>query len=85
MASRKGIDHKALEKKITDLSKALANLDSSADLKKLILLMRRPGWTTPAEFAFATALADTLLAHTKVVASTTQALLAASKAVALEG
>ena len=85
MASRKRVDHKVLEKKITDLSKALANLDSSADLKKLILLIRRPGWTTPAEFAFAVGLVDSLLAQTKVVASTTNALLAASKLVALEG
>jgi hypothetical protein len=60
-------------------------LDSTADLKKLILLMRRPGWTTPAEFAFAAGLVDSLIAQTEVVAGMTRVLLAGSKAVAIDG
>ena len=48
---RVGIDR--LDKKITALSDALAKLGSADDLRKLLLIIRRPGWTTPAELAFA--------------------------------
>ena len=38
-----------LEKQVTALSDALAKLNSPDDWKRLILILRRPGWTTPAE------------------------------------
>ena len=53
------IDLKRLDKKITDLSKALANLGKGTDGKDLLLIIRKPGWTTPAELAFSHALLDT--------------------------
>jgi hypothetical protein len=81
----KRIDHKRLEKKITAVSKALANLNSSDDLRKLILLIRKPGWTTPAEFLFAAGVADTLLAQARVVADLKSVLLKGSRAVSPRG
>lgn len=57
------VDIKRLEKKVTDLSNALAKLSSADDFKKLILILRRPGWTTPAEFAFALAIVDSMNAQ----------------------
>jgi hypothetical protein len=85
MANGKRVDHKRLEKKITDVSKALANLNSADDLRKLILLIKKPGWTTPAEFIFALGVAETLLAQAKVVAATTDLLLKGSRAVSPRG
>jgi hypothetical protein len=40
-----------LDKKITALSKALANLGKGTDGKELLLIIRKPGWTTIAELA----------------------------------
>ncbi len=76
------IDIKQLEKKVTALSDALARLSSKEDFKKLILIIRNPGWTTPAEFIFAAGIVDSMLAHTAALATQKQGLLAGSKAVA---
>ena len=76
------IDHvKILDRKITDLSNALAHLGKGTDLKELIKIIRFPGWTTPAEFAFATALIDSMQAHANALDSLNTQLLAASKLV----
>jgi len=72
----------ALEKKVTDLSNALAHLSSADDFKKLILILRRPGWTTPAEFIFAAAAIDSMLAQTKALTAQKQELLKGAEAVA---
>ena len=64
-----------LEKKVTDVSKALAHLSSGDDLRKLILLIRKPGWTTPAEFAFAFGIADAMLAQVQVLGDLRTALV----------
>lgn len=76
------IDKAKLEKRISALSDALANLNSADDLRKLILLIRKPGWTTPAEYMFALGLVDTMLAQTKVLGEMKTALLRGSQAVA---
>ena len=75
------VDARVLEKKVTALSDALAKLNSADDFKKLILLLRRPGWTTPAEFIFASSIVDTMLAHTKALTLQTGQLLKGSQAV----
>ena len=76
------IDVKQLEKKVTALSDALARLSSKDDFKKLIEILRFPGWTTPAEFIFAAGIVDSMLAHTAALANQKDSLLAGSKAVA---
>lgn len=83
MATR--AQHAVLQKKITALSKALANLGKGTDLRELILIIRRPGWTTPAELRFAVAMVDNLQAQTDLIAKTSKDLLAAAKAVELRG
>jgi hypothetical protein len=75
------VDARVLEKKVTALSDALAKLNSADDFKKLILLLRRPGWTTPAEFIFASSIVDTMLAHTKALTLQKGQLLKGSDAV----
>lgn len=76
------VDHvKVLDKKITELSDALAHLGKSADLKDLIRIIRFPGWTTPAEFAFAVAVIDSMQIHANALNNLNAQLLAASKLV----
>jgi hypothetical protein len=75
------IDKVKLEKRISALSDALANLNSSEDLRKLILLIRRPGWTTPAEFVFALGVVDSMITQTKVLTQMKETLLQGSELV----
>ena len=74
-------DVKGLEKKVTDVSDALAHLSSAEDFKRLILILRRPGWTTPAEFLFASAILDSMLAVTRALGAQKQELLKGAEAV----
>lgn len=76
-------DHvKIIDKKVTDLSDALAHLGKGTDLKELIRIIRFPGWTTPAEFAFVVAIVDSMQAQVNVLSSMNTQLLAAGKLVA---
>lgn len=83
MATR--AQHAALNKKITALSNALAKLGKGTDLRDLILIIRKPGWTTPAELRFAVALVDNMQAQADLIAKTSKDLLGAAKAVELQG
>ena len=71
-----------LDKKITDLSNALAHLGKGTDLHELLLIIRRPGWTTPAEYAFCMAILETMHTHVTAIGSLGAQLLAGSKLVA---
>ncbi|MEW6125883.1 MAG: hypothetical protein AB1757_02370 [Acidobacteriota bacterium] len=75
------IDIKRLEKKVTDLSDALAKLSSKEDFKKLILILRRPGWTTPAEYIFASSIVEAMTAQAKALDKLKGDLLKGSDAV----
>lgn len=77
------IDHlKVLDKKITDLNDALNYLGKGTDLKELIKIIKFPGWTTPAEFAFAETIIDAMHNHVTSINSLNTKLLKASKLVA---
>lgn len=78
-------DIPGLEKKITDLSKALANLSSEDDLRELIRIIRKPGWTTPAEFILVSGMVDTMAAQVKALSQMKDVLLKGSSKVAIEG
>jgi hypothetical protein len=75
------IDIKALDKKVTSISKALANLSSEDDFRKLILEWRKPGWTTPAEFMLVSGILDSMAAQTAALAGLKTNLIKGSKAV----
>ena len=75
-------DIPGLGKKITALSKALANLNSGDDLKELLRIIRFPGWTTPAEFLLVNTIVDSMRAQVADLVRTKTALLKASKKVA---
>mgnify|MGYP000036765942 CR=1 FL=1 len=67
----KDLERVALEKKITVLSKALASLQktSEKDLRELLLIIKRPGWTTPAELGFTNVVLDSIGQQVKLVNS----------------
>jgi len=70
-----------LETRIKELTKTLTQLTTEQDFQELIQIIHRPGWTTPAEFAFATGIVDTMLAQAKALTNLKQALLAGSREV----
>jgi hypothetical protein len=76
-------DHvKILDKKISELSDALAHLGKGTDLKELIRIIRFPGWTTPAELAFFSTIVESMLMQAKAISGMSAQLLADSKLVA---
>jgi hypothetical protein len=74
-----------LDKKITELSDALAHLGKGTDLKELLRIIRFPGYTTPAEFAFTVAIVDSMQSHARALSDLNVHLLAASKLVTAKG
>jgi hypothetical protein len=74
-------DVKKLEKMVTDLSDLLAHLGSSTDLKKLIEILRHPGWTTPAEFIFAHGILVSMLANAQALTQLKNDFVKGSQAV----
>jgi hypothetical protein len=70
-----------LDKKITALSDALAHLGKGTDLKELLRIIRNPGWTTPAEFAFTLTILDSMQDQVKQLGRMSGHLLEAGKLV----
>ena len=64
------IDLDRLDKKITALSKALANLGKGTDGKELLLIIRKPGWTSIAELGFTNAMLDTAAIQLRALETT---------------
>ena len=81
MSNGHRLDIAKLDKKVTALSDALAKLGSAEDFRKLLLIIRRPGWTTPAEFLFAAGFVDSMAAQAKALDQAKGALLKAAGAV----
>ncbi len=76
---------KELDKKITALSDALAHLGQGTSLKELIKIIRFPGYTTPAEFAFSMAMLDAMQVQVRGLEKMGVDLLAAGKMVSKGG
>jgi len=79
----KDFERVALEKKITALSKALASLQkaSEKDLRELLLIIKRPGWTTPAELGFTNVVLESIGQQVKLVNSMKTNLVKIAKTV----
>ena len=75
---------KMLDEKITSLSDALAHLGKGTDLKELLRIIRKPGWTTPAEFRFSLAIVDSMKLQADGLAHTSARLLEAAKVVGMD-
>jgi hypothetical protein len=74
-----------LDKKISALSNVLAKLGKGTDLKDLILIIRKPGWTTPAELAFTTAMLDAVTAQAVQLDRLASAVVKAARKVKAKG
>ena len=74
-----------LEKQITALSDALAKLNTPDDWKRLILILRRPGWTTLAELILVTAILDGMQVQAAALVGIKTQLLKGSEAVGTTG
>ena len=70
-----------LDKKVTALSDALAHLGKGTTMQELLLIIRRPGYTTPAELLFTTAIVDALQTHVNAINQLGNNLMAGAKAV----
>ena len=72
---------KDLDKKITELSDALAHLGKGTTFQELLKIIRFPGYTTPAELAFNFAIVDSMQAHVTALAKLSQDFVSAAKLV----
>lgn len=72
-----------LDKKITELSDALAKLAShgSHDLKDLLKIIHQPGWTTPAERLYTAGIIEGIMAQINAVSAMHQALMSGANQV----
>lgn len=77
-------DLKKFEKSISALSDALAHLGKGTSLRDLILIIRKPGWTTPAELAFASSIVENMTSQVAQLERMQANLLKASKMVGAE-
>jgi hypothetical protein len=71
-----------LNKRVSALSNALAKLGKGTDLVDLLLIIKKPGWTTPAELAFTNALLGSAEVQLGALAETLSGLKGAAKLVA---
>lgn len=73
-----------LEKKVSELSDALAHLGKGTTLQELLRILRFPGYTTPAELTFNHAILDSMLLQVKAIDKLGQDLLAGAKQVVIK-
>ena len=72
---------KRFEKTVTELSDALAHLGRGTSLRELILIIKRPGWTTPAEFLMTSAILDSMQTHAGALVQLKQDLVKGAREV----
>jgi hypothetical protein len=76
------VDHVQVEKQFSQLAKALNRLRrGEGTVEELILIIRQPGYTTPAELLFTSALAALAEQQAKALATSIARLADAVKAV----
>jgi hypothetical protein len=71
-----------LEAQIGELRKTMTQMAEPKDLDELIKIIHRPGWTTPAEFLFATGIVEAMTGHVRALGVLKQTLIKGSQAVA---
>jgi len=73
-----------LEARIKELEGVCKSVGDNSELTELLTILHRPGWTSVAEFAFASSIVDSLLTQTRSVVALRKALLAGSREVQAE-
>jgi hypothetical protein len=75
-------DHAArLEGQVKEFRKHLSELAAPAEYDEFLRIIHRPGWTTPAEYAFVSAILEGMVANVRGLAQMKTALLSASREV----
>jgi hypothetical protein len=74
-------DLKRLEERIDLLSKSMAKAADGKDVRELITIIHRPGWTTPAEFTLVLGIVDSMIGHADAMLGLKEALIKGSRAV----
>lgn len=74
-------DTGSLERQVNELSRSLSSVLTEKDLREYILTIKRPGWTTPAEFLFATGIVSAMQAQVQVLGDLKQTLFDGSREV----
>jgi len=78
------MDHVAhLDGRLAELGKALEMLAGSEHIERLVPIIRRPGWTTPAELAFFDAIVSSVVSQAQHVQGLLNALVSAAEKVEL--
>jgi hypothetical protein len=72
-----------LETRIKSLSGQLLDVADGSAFDELLILMRRPGWTTPAEILFVDGIVNVMREQVQSLASLKQVLLSGGRAVEL--
>ena len=72
-----------LQAKIMGLSAHLEAIADTSDMKEMLRIIHKPGWTTPAEFALVNGLVDSIQGHTNDLTAMRKVLLSGSQAVEL--
>jgi hypothetical protein len=73
-----------LEARIKELEEACKLLGDNSDLVELLKVIHPPAWTTPAEFAFANAIVESLHGQAQTMLALRKMLLSASREVKVE-
>lgn len=81
VVERHALELRELDKKITALSDALAHLGKGSTMKDVLLIIRKPGYTTPAEFRFTLGLVDAMHGQVSLINQLGDNLLAGAQAV----
>ena len=70
-----------LETQIKELRDQLADVSQDGSWDELLIILHRPGWTTPAEYLFVQGLVETMREQVQVFAAFKQVLISGSRAV----
>jgi hypothetical protein len=75
------MDLKQIESRCQQVSSSLKELADGKDFDELMLLIRKPGWTTPAEAMLVNGLLDNMSAQAKQLGELKRNLMAGARAV----
>lgn len=64
------------------LSDSIAGIGTVREWRELLQIIRRPGWTTPAEFRYALGIVEAMIAQARALRQLKVALMRASRSVA---
>lgn len=70
-----------LEKNVSLLQKLLSDLGNASSLAEFLKTIRRPGWTTPAEFRLVAGIVDSLTAQAKALQGLQRSLIGGARLV----